>query len=117
MRSRIAFHLDFPDYTPVEMLEILKLMAKDRGFHIEKKALDKCLEIFDRACNEKDFGNGRFVRNLIEQAEMAQARRIASKPLDGEISKKTLQTLVAGDFDVNISRKVKESRAPIGFIV
>ncbi len=117
LRSRIAFHLDFPDYSPDEMLEILKLMAKNRGFRIEKKALDKCLEIFDRTCREEDFGNGRFARNLIEQAEMAQARRISPKSRNGEISEKTLQTLIASDFDVNISKRVKESRAPIGFMV
>ena len=116
LRSRIAFHLDFPDYTPDEMVKILLLMSEQRGYKIEKAAVEKCRLIFERACREEDFGNGRFVRNLLEQAELAQSHRIASRSR-GRISKRTLVNLTTEDFDVNISRKVKEARIPIGFAV
>lgn len=117
LRSRIAFHLDFPDYTPDEMVDILKLMADQHGYKLEKAAFSKCHEIFESACREDDFGNGRFVRNLLEQAELAQAHRIASKTRGNKISKKSLVTLSPEDFDVNISKKVKAARIPIGFAV
>lgn len=117
LRSRIAFHLDFPDYTPDEMVDILKLMAEQHGYKLEKAAFSKCHDIFENACREDDFGNGRFVRNLLEQAEMAQAHRIASKTRGNKISKKALVTLSPDDFDVNISKKVKSARIPIGFAV
>ena len=117
LRSRIAFHLDFPDYTPDEMVDILKLMAEQRGYKLERSAYEKCHDIFEKACLEEDFGNGRFVRNLLEQAEMAQSHRIASKTHRSKISKKALVTLEADDFDVNISKKVKAARIPIGFAV
>ncbi|MCR5733699.1 MAG: AAA family ATPase [Lachnospiraceae bacterium] len=117
LKSRIAFHLDFPDYTADELTEIMKLMADRRGFHIDDDAIEKCMGIFKNACTEADFGNGRFVRNLLEQAEMAQSHRIAAGSKGKKISKKTLQTLVADDFDVNISKKTKVTHFPIGFAV
>ena len=48
---------------------------------------------------------------------MAQAHRIASKTRGNKISKKALVTLSPDDFDVNISKKVKSARIPIGFAV
>lgn len=117
LRSRIAFHLDFPDYTPDELSEILQLMAKKRGFQLSRQAVDKCHEIFESACSQEDFGNGRFVRTLIEQAEMAQSHRLVTEHKDGQISKKSLQILRADDFDVNITKQIKPARMPIGFAV
>lgn len=117
LRSRIAFHLDFPDYTPDEMKKILSLMADKQGYKIDSRAMNKCNEIFTRACSEKDFGNGRFARNLIEQARMAQSHRLSSEYKGKKISKKALTTLTAEDFDVNITNKLKTSHVPIGFAV
>ena len=117
LRSRIAFHLDFPDYTPDEMTKILSLMADKQGYKIDKRAMDKCGEIFTRACNEEDFGNGRFARNLIEQARMAQSHRLSLEFKGKKISKKALTSLKAEDFDVNITNKLKTAHIPIGFSV
>ncbi|MCR5686177.1 MAG: AAA family ATPase [Lachnospiraceae bacterium] len=117
LRSRIAFHLDFPDYDPDEMSEILKLMADARGYQIEAAGMRKCYDIFKSVCKEADFGNGRFVRNLLEQAEMAQAHRLASTANGKKISKNALQTLTAADFDVNSSKKAKSKPIPLGFAV
>ncbi len=117
LRSRIAFHLDFPDYTADEMTDIMKLMSKEHGYRLDDAAVEKCRLIFANACRQEDFGNGRFVRNLLEQAEMSQAHRIARNSGGRKISKKTLQTLISDDFDVNISRKTKAARIPMGFAV
>ncbi len=117
LKSRIAFHLDFPDYTPEELVEILKLMAEQRGYKLEPAAVKKCRGIFNQVCGENDFGNGRFVRNLLEQAEMSQSHRIATNTRGIKITKKALATLTAGDFDVNVSKKLKTTHIPIGFAV
>ena len=117
LRSRIAFHLDFPDYTPDEMVEILQLMSEQRGYKLDKDAIEKCHGIFELACVDDDFGNGRFVRNLLEQAELTQSHRIASGVRRNKISRKTLMTLTAEDFDVNISKRLKTAHIPIGFAV
>ena len=114
LNSRIAFHLNFPDYKPDELCQILELMAKKRNFRIDRSAYEKCHEIFKRACVHKDFGNGRFVRNLLDQAEMAQARRIMAENKDRRITKEELQLLVSEDFDVNIGKFFKD-KTVIGF--
>lgn len=117
LRSRIAFHLDFPDYKPSEMMEILKLMADERGYKIDEKARDKCMGIFEAACSAPDFGNGRFVRNLLEQAEMAQSHRIAVNSRSGKITRALLCTLKAEDFDVNVSKQTGITKQPMGFTI
>jgi len=117
LRSRIAFHLDFPDYNPSEMMEILKLMADEQGYKIDDTACDKCMGIFEEACCTPDFGNGRFVRNLLEQAEMVQSHRIAVSSHSGKITKTLLCTLKAEDFDVNVSRQTGTTKQPMGFAV
>ncbi|MBD3879986.1 MAG: AAA family ATPase, partial [Quinella sp. 1Q5] len=76
LRSRIAFHIHFPDYTPDELTDIFKLMAKRRGFEISAEVAEHCKKIFKRVAKKKNFGNGRFVRTLLEQAWLKQAQRI-----------------------------------------
>ena len=75
LRSRIAFHLDFPDYNETEMVEILKLMIREKGYLCSDEALEKCRGIFAKAVLQEEFGNGRYVRNVLEQAMMKQSRR------------------------------------------
>ena len=118
LRSRIAFHLDFPDYNAEELLQILKLMADKKGYHLDQKIEEKCRNIFSVACRQKEFGNGRYVRNVLEQAMMAQSRRIMQEYKGHKVSRKALVTLKAEDFDVNAGRqKEREKKHPIGFAV
>jgi AAA+ superfamily predicted ATPase len=79
LRSRIGFHVKFNNYTKEELIEILKLMADKKHFTLTDDALESAELQIDRAINTKDFGNGRFVRNLLEQAMMKQAMRLVDK--------------------------------------
>lgn len=116
LRSRIVFHLDFPDYNAEELMEILKLMADKKGYRIDTAVEEKCFEIFRRAVTQDDFGNGRYARNLLEQAMMAQARRISHEYKGKTINRKLLSTLKAIDFEVNASNQLKkEVKRTIGF--
>lgn len=116
LRSRIAFHLDFPDYSADELMGILKLMADKKGYKLSADIEDKCHQIFELAVEQQEFGNGRFARNLLEQAMMAQSKRIIKENKGKKISRKTLTTLKAEDFDVNASEKLKkDTKQRIGF--
>lgn len=115
LRSRIAFHIDFPDYTSDELVAIFKLMADQKGYMINQEIETKCSEIFSKAVKQKEFGNGRFARNLLEQAMMAQSRRIITENHGRKISRKTLNTLKVEDLDVNAWEKLKDDRRIIGF--
>lgn len=76
LRSRIAFHVDFPDYDVDELNEILCVMAKDRGYRLNQGIRKKCRGIFADVVKEKNFGNGRYVRNLLDAAILHQAERL-----------------------------------------
>ena len=116
LRSRIAFHLDFPDYNADEMTDIFKLMADKKGYKYDDKVVAKCREIFEEACKKSEFGNGRFARNLLEQAMMAQARRLSKKYSGKKITRKALCILKVEDFDVNACKQIeKDMKRPIGF--
>ena len=117
LRSRIAFHLNFKDYNPQEMLDIMHLMVKNKGYRLDSDVDAKCLGIFAEACEHEEFGNGRYARNLLEQAIMRQGKRVVSENKGKRLTKRALTTLKACDFEVNAGNQYKEARNPFGFAV
>ncbi|WP_274968839.1 AAA family ATPase [Succinimonas amylolytica] len=117
LASRIAFHVDFPDYSPDDLEGIMKLMLRERQLAVSEEALDKCREIFRKAVARDDFGNGRFVRNLIEGAELAQARRLRDIYGRKAIPKRALTELGAEDFSLpeSLNSQVRKG-SRIGFL-
>ncbi len=116
MKSRIAFHLNFPDYNPDELLKIMDLMLKKKELEMDLPARSECKRIFELACDVPDFGNGRFVRNLLEQAIMKQAGRLLPPGIKKRPSKSEITLLKKEDFQVNISQMLKnETKLEIGF--
>ena len=116
LRSRIAFHLDFPDYNAEEMLQILELMVKNKGYVIDDEVREKCMDIFKCACGQSEFGNGRFARNLLEQAMMKQSDRLIKESNGKKLSRKDLTSLTADDFSVNAEKMYKKPKSAIGFV-
>ena len=115
LRSRIAFHIDFPDYNADELCDILKLMSKNKGFTLDGEAEEKCRRIFDEACKNAEFGNGRFVRNLLEQAIIKQSSRLVKEYGNTKIDKSIVSLLSADDFDINAAKVYKTEKIAIGF--
>ena len=116
LRSRIAFHIDFPDYTPQELLDILHLMASKQELTLGAGINEKCREIFNKASQTDNFGNGRFVRNLLEQAQIKQASRLMQEYHGKEIDRHILLELKKEDFDVNVAKQYKSKNRTLGFI-
>lgn len=116
LRSRVAFHIDFPDYNAEELWGIMQLMAKKHGVKLDKAVREKCIETFKVACTHEEFGNGRFVRNMFEQATMNQAQRIFDTYKGKKVPKEALGKMVAADFDTNVGERFKEKKS-MGFIV
>ena len=118
LRSRIAFHLNFPDYNTDELLQILKLMCKNRQYEITDEASSKCFEMFKTVACIKDYGNGRYVRNVLEQAILRQSNRIIqhSNQTGSKLTKTDVIMLEADDFQpISLGDRTKYSR--IGFAV
>ncbi|MCR4598416.1 MAG: AAA family ATPase [Acetatifactor sp.] len=119
LRSRIAFHLNFPDYNADELDQILQLMVGKRDYVMTEDAVTACHEIFENATAQENFGNGRYVRNLLEQAILRQSERIIaeSKTLEAEgkaLSKEEMCRLGKEDFKA-LTQSVKHAETRMGF--
>ena len=66
-KSRIKEYLDFPDYTVDEMKKIFESMANSEGFAVSGKALEKLEIRFEKEQKLSSFGNGRTVRNILDE--------------------------------------------------
>lgn len=106
LRSRIAFHVPFADYTATELCEIAALIGKSKGVVLEAEAMNKLNQIFEVACKQSDFGNGRYVRNIIEQAKMNQASRLLEADFES-ITSDEISTIKATDIVVAEPRTPK----------
>lgn len=89
LKSRIPYYINFPDYTPDELIEILKLHAGRQGYQITPDAIEKIKAHLPKK-NMQTEGNGRYVRNILEKAITKQAPRV----IEGEDPR----MLIADDF-------------------
>ncbi|MBE5869855.1 MAG: AAA family ATPase [Lachnospiraceae bacterium] len=115
LRSRIAYHVNFPDYDEGQLEAIFEQMLLTKGFQASEKAQVYCKELFERVCQNEDYGNGRYVRNLVEQAVIKQAMRMKQQKDRGvKLTKQMVLTLEREDFEVNVSEGVK-AKPKLGF--
>ena len=96
LSSRIANHIDFPDYTVSELLKIAKLMLEEQQYQLTAEA-EIALESYIQKRKEKPlFANARSIKNALDRARMRQANRIFDSR--GQIlTKKELVNLEAAD--------------------
>jgi AAA+ superfamily predicted ATPase len=112
LRSRIAFHVPFADYDSEELCEITDMISKKNGMRIDHDARVKLERAFDLARTNIDFGNGRYARNMFEQAKMNQASRLLEKDFDS-ITADEITTITADD--IIIPEPSRSERRRIGF--
>lgn len=100
LKSRISFYINFPDYTVDELTDIAKLIIKDKfDFKVTPGAISKIKQICQTEMLKKNFGNGRFIRNLIDKAYIKHASRHSDKLPDiTNINTKSIMTFTAEDF-------------------
>lgn len=111
LRSRIAFHVPFADYTSGELCEIAQLISRKNGMTLHPDATKKLEAVFEIAKKQSDFGNGRYVRNVFEQAKMNQANRLTERNFD-TITAADVTTITADDI---VLPTVKKAECRIGF--
>ena len=105
LRSRIGFHVKFDNYSKDELIQILKNMAKEQNFKLSKAAIKIAEKEIARAINTKDFGNGRFVRTLLEQAIMSQSTRLVQTQNYVEMDDEEIFTIHPEDINnMNVSQ-------------
>jgi len=94
LRSRLKTFIDFPDYTPNELVLIFAGFADSTGLAVKEQTLRRAEELFEKAVSRPDFGNGRFARSLFEQAYARMALRASE---DGELELNELTELAPED--------------------
>ena len=98
LKSRFNKYLHFEDYTPEELIGILKLNAKKADLVLSEEAEKFASEFFTKRCENRpeNYANGRDVRNFFEKALINQANRLATLET---IEDKHLTTLEVEDFN------------------
>ena len=96
LSSRIANHIDFPDYNTDELLKIAKLMLEEQQYLLTPDAEVVLREYIHRRKQKPLFANGRSVKNALDRARMRQANRIFDSR-NQILTKKELVNLEAED--------------------
>ncbi len=96
MRSRIAHHVDFPDYQPEELLAIAELMLADQSYRLSPAAREAFTRYLELRMTLEHFANARSVRNALDRARLRQANRLFGRRT-GLITRGDLMTLEAED--------------------
>ncbi len=97
VRSRIAHHIDFPDYSSEELLEIAKLMLAEQSYRLSVDATKALLEYIQRRKTMEHFANARSIRNALDRARLRQANRLFANTRNS-LKKIDLMTIEAEDF-------------------
>jgi len=96
LSSRIANHIDFPDYTTPELVQIAKLMLQDQQYRLTPDAERALVTYIEKRKEKPLFANARSIKNALDRARMRQANRIFDSR--GQIlTKKELVNLEASD--------------------
>lgn len=95
-RSRIAHHIDFPDYTDAELGEIAKSMLDTQGYRLSPQAEDVMARYIELRRAQPHFANARSIRNALDRARLRQASRLFDR-VDGPVTALMLSTIEAED--------------------
>jgi len=96
MASRIAHHIDFPDYAEDELFAIAQIMLTQMHYLFSEDAKDVFREYIGRRMRQPRFSNARSIRNALDRSRLRQANRLfaeRSKPYDLV----ALQTITGAD--------------------
>ena len=96
MRSRIAHHLEFPDYSAAELMQISRQMLAVQNYRFSDDAAEAFERYLALRLAQPHFANARSVRNALDRARLRQASRLFSQP-DQELTAEELTTLQAAD--------------------
>jgi probable Rubsico expression protein CbbX len=95
-RSRIAHHIDFPDYSDSELLAIAELMLKEQNYHFATGAREAFIRYIAARKAQPLFSNARSIRNALDRIRLRQANRLVSK-LDRVLGSDDVMSIEAGD--------------------
>jgi probable Rubsico expression protein CbbX len=106
MSSRISHHIDFPDYSVGELLEISQKILANQNYRFAPDAAKVFEDYLKLRLEQPHFANARSARNALERARLRQASRLF-KERDKVLSVDDLTTIEASD--IRASRVFQQS--------
>jgi probable Rubsico expression protein CbbX len=103
LSSRIAHHIDFPDYSEAQLLEIAQLMIGQMHYRFDPTSLEAMRDYIARRIHQPNFANARSIRNALQRASLRQANRLFECSARGA-------ALVAEDFTLIAAEDLHASR-------
>jgi probable Rubsico expression protein CbbX len=107
-RSRIAHHIDFPDYSDDELLKIAGLMLDRQSYRLSPEAEEAFRRYIAARRSQPLFSNARSIRNALDRARLRQANRLVAD-LDRKLTREDIMTI--GAEDILASRVFKTAEA------
>ncbi len=93
--SRIAHHIDFPDYDDAELLEIARRMLEKLDYRLDDDAVATFREYVALRRTQPHFANARSIRNALDRARLRQANRLFAG--SDAATREALSTITAAD--------------------
>ncbi|HSD73578.1 MAG TPA: CbbX protein [Steroidobacteraceae bacterium] len=109
LSSRIAHHIDFPDYSSPELLAIAQLMLERMQYRLSADAEVTLREYIELRRGQPHFANARSIRNALDRARLRQASRLLAQR-GATLSRDALITIEAAD--IRASRVFSDASAP-----
>ena len=110
-RSRIAHHIDFPDYDIDELMSIAHLMMEQQNYRFDTGAEDAMRAYLERRIKRPRFAHGRSVRNSIDRARLRQANRLFEQ--GGELTREQLMMITVSTVLVMMGQGVISPVLPL----
>ena len=95
-RSRIAHHIEFPDYSDGELLRISRTMLEAQNYRFDTAAEQAMADYIALRRAQPHFANARSIRNALDRARLRQANRLFESA-DGPLDAEALSTITAAD--------------------
>ena len=96
LSSRVANHIDFPDYGAEELMAIARLILAGDNYRFSEEAQSVFVDYIQRRMKLPFFANARSIRNAIDRARMRQANRLFTR-MGTQLTKLDLMTIEAED--------------------
>ena len=96
-RSRVAHHIDFPDYGDDELLAIGEKFLAEQNYRLSDGARSTFARYIAARKAQPHFANARSIRNALDRTRLRQANRLLNGRAAGEIAVETLMTIEAED--------------------
>ena len=111
MSSRVAHHIDFPDYSADELFAIAQLMLQNMQYRLSPDAEAAIREYIEQRRQQPNFANARSIRNALDRARLRQASRLFESS-QGLLTKDELITIEP--VDIRASRVFEQAKKTKG---